>query len=207
MEKLDLTKKYKSYFTAKPIPELVHIEPAQYVSICGKGEPGGQAFSDRIEALYTTAYTLKFSMKSKGLDFVVSKLEGLWWFDEIKYPNMTIDTAPLEVPRSEWEFRLLVRLPEFVTKEDTEIAKDVAYAKKGIQMIKEVSFYSMSEGRSIQMMHIGPFANEPESLRQIMAFSEKHNLDRNGRHHEIYLSDFRKTAPEKLKTILREPVK
>jgi hypothetical protein len=207
MEKLDLTKKYKSYFTAKPFPELVHIEPAQYLSICGKGEPGGRAFSERIEALYTSAYTLKFSMKNKGQDFVVSKLEGLWWFDEINYPNKTIDTAPVEVPRSEWEFRLLIRLPDFVNAEDVESAKETAYAKKGNELIKEVEFFSMSEGKSIQMMHIGPFANEPESLRQIMAFSEKHKLERNGHHHEIYLSDFRKSAPEKLKTILREPVK
>jgi len=205
MDKLDLTKKYKTYFTAKAKPELVTIENAQFISIQGKGDPSQQPFADRIEALYATAYTIKFIYKAQNSDFTVSKLEGLWWFNENRYPGKTIETAT-EVPRSEWEYRLLIRMPDFISEHDVETAAATVKDKKGIQLAGEVKYYSMTEGKSIQMVHVGPFSTEPESLKQIAAFAEANKLKKNGLHHEIYLSDFRKTAPEKLKTILREPV-
>ncbi|RPE13059.1 hypothetical protein EGT74_05860 [Chitinophaga lutea] len=207
MEKLDLAKKHKSYFTAKPKPELVEIENAQFISICGKGDPSGQQFTDNIEALYTVAYALKFIYKAKEKDFVVSKLEGLWWFDEEKFCNKTIASSSVEVPRSEWEYRLLIRLPDFVAEHDLEKAKETVLAKKKTALAGKVEYFTMSEGKSVQMLHVGPFSTEPQSLQQIGAFIETHKLSRNGLHHEIYLSDFRKTEPGKLKTILREPVK
>jgi len=206
MEKLELTKKYKSYFTAKTKPELVQIEAAQFISICGKGDPSGKHFADRIEALYSTAYAIKFSFKSKGQDFVVSKLEGLWWFDEKKFTNQTIISASVEVPRSEWEYRLLIRLPEFVTKQDLEKAKETVIINKDVQLARHIEFFTMTEGKSIQMLHVGPFSTEPETLKQIQTLIVTNKLNKNGLHHEIYLSDFRKTEPDKLKTILREPV-
>lgn len=207
MEKLDLTKKYKTYFTAKTKPELVQIESAHFISLCGKGDPSDKPFADRIEALYSTAYTIKFAYKGKDKDFVVSKLEGLWWFDEKKYTNTTIANASVAVPRSEWEYRLLIRMPEFVSKKDLDKAKDTVIAKKGIQIARQIEYFTMKEGKSIQMLHVGPFSSEPESLQEIAKFSETNKLTKNGLHHEIYLSDFRKTKPDKLKTILREPVK
>jgi hypothetical protein len=206
MEKLDLTKKYKSYFTAKTKPELIDIETANFISICGKGDPSGEDFIKRIETLYPLAYTIKFSSKAKGKDFVVSKLEGLWWFDEKKYPGKTITNA-VEVPRSEWEYRLLIRLPDFITEQDITLAKATLAKKKSIPLMNEVKYFSMTEGTCIQMLHVGPYSTEIESLKIIGEFSEQHKLLKNGLHHEIYLSDFRKTAPEQLKTILREPVK
>jgi hypothetical protein len=207
MDKLDLAKKYKTYFTAKTKPELMQIESAQFISICGKGDPSDKPFANRIEALYPTAYTLKFMYKAKDKDFVVSKLEGLWWFDEKKYAGKTMQASAVEVPRSEWEYRLLIRLPDFVTKQDLDDAIETVIAKKDIQLAKQIEFYTMTEGKCIQMLHVGPFATEPESLQQIAVFSKAHKLTKNGLHHEIYLSDFRKISPEKLKTILREPVK
>ncbi|MFD2918560.1 GyrI-like domain-containing protein [Terrimonas rubra] len=207
MEKLDLTKKYKTYFTAKTKPEIVEIGPAQYLSIAGNGDPSGEAFAARIEALYSTAYTLKFACKAKGNDFVVSKLEGLWWYDENKYTGKNMSNASVDIPRSEWEYRLLIRLPDFVTESNLETSKETVIAKKNNPLVREIGLYTMNEGKCVQMLHIGPFATEPETLQQIMAFTTANKLGRNGLHHEIYLSDFRKTAPEKLKTILREPVK
>lgn len=207
MEKLDLTKKYKSYYTAKTQPELIEIEPAQYLSICGKGDPSEQPFAARVEALYSTAYTIKFNFKGQNQDFVVAKLEGLWWFDETRYPGKTISTASADVPRSEWEYRLLIRLPDFVTQNDLEKAKEFVVNDKGIQLAEEVEFITLNEGKCVQMMHVGPFATEIETLRKIGEFTNTHQLAKNGLHHEIYLSDFRKTAPDKLKTILREPVR
>jgi hypothetical protein len=207
MEKLDLTRKYKTYFTARAKPEIVEIEPAQFMSIAGKGDPSGKPFAANIEALYSTAYTLKFACKAEDKDFVVSKLEGLWWYDESKYTGKSMTNASVDIPRSEWEYRLLIRLPEFVSRENLEKAKAAIIAKKGSQQPRQIEYYTMTEGKCIQMLHVGPFSTEPESLQQIMAFTEANQLGRNGLHHEIYLSDFRKTAPEKLKTILREPVK
>lgn len=207
MEKLDLTKQYKNYFNAKTSPEIILVEAAQFISIKGKGDPSEKPFTERIEALYAAAYTIKFDFKVKEKDFAVAKLEGLWWFDEDKYQGKTISNSPVEVPRSEWEYRLLIRLPDFVTESDVKNAITKVLAKKNIDLANEISFYQMSEGKSVQMLHIGPFATEPETLQKIGDFIEANKLTRNGLHHEIYLSDFRKTAPEKLKTILREPVK
>ncbi|MGB3198455.1 MAG: GyrI-like domain-containing protein [Saprospiraceae bacterium] len=207
MDKLDLTKKYKTYYTAKTKPELVQIEGAQFISICGKGDPNDKPFSDNIEALYSTAYTLKFIYKAIEKDFVVSKLEGLWWFDEAKYTGKDMVTTTVEVPRSEWEYRLLIRLPDFVTKQELEKAKETVLSKKGIQLAKHIEFHEMTEGKCVQMLHLGPFSTEPATLKQIQNFCETNALTKNGFHHEIYLSDFRKTESDKLKTILREPVK
>jgi hypothetical protein len=207
MDKLDLTKEYRTYFTAKAKPELVTIEDAHFISIKGKGDPSAPAFAKNIEALYSTAYPIKFMYKAQNRDFTVSKLEGLWWFDENKFPGKNIKTAATEVPRSEWEYRLLIRMPDFVTADDIDKAKEIVSTKKELAMIGHIEYFTMQEGKCVQMLHVGPFSTEPESLLKIAAFTEENKLARNGLHHEIYLSDFRKTAPEKLKTILREPVK
>ncbi len=206
MEKLDLKKRYKAYYTAKSVPEIVDIESAQYLSIRGKGDPSGSDFAERISALYATAYTVKFIYKEQGQDFVVSKLEGQWWYDTEAFPAQTVTSASVNIPRSEWEYRLLIRMPEYVTNLAIEDAKDIAFRKKGLPLIKELAYFEMTEGKSVQFLHVGPFSTEPESLAIMADFMESHNLQQNGLHHEIYLSDFRKTAPERLKTILREPV-
>jgi hypothetical protein len=207
MEKLDLTKQYKSYFSAKPKPELVDIEKAYYVAITGKGDPSGEEFLARIQALYPTIYAIKFMFKAKGKDFTVSKLEALWWFDEALYQAISMADAPTKIPRSEWEYRLLIRLPNFVKEEDMEVGKQSVISKKNNTLVQEISYFGMQEGKCVQMLHVGPFSEEPTSLALIQTFCEEHQLQKNGLHHEIYLSDFNKTAPEKLKTILREPVK
>jgi hypothetical protein len=186
MEKLDLTRKYKTYFTARAKPEIVEIEPAQFMSIAGKGDPSGKPFAANIEALYSTAYTLKFACKAEDKDFVVSKLEGLWWYDESKYTGKSMTNASVDIPRSEWEYRLLIRLPEFVSRENLEKAKAAIIAKKGSQQPRQIEYYTMTEGKCIQMLHVGPFSTEPESVQQIMAFTEANHLGRNGLHHEIY---------------------
>lgn len=207
MEKLDLGKLYKSYYTATAKPALVEIEAAKYLSIAGKGDPSSSVYADTLQALYSMAYGIKFWYKVQKQDFVVAKLEGLWWFDEARYKDIPMADSPTEIPRSEWHYRMLIRLPAYVTAAIIQQVSDEVATKKQIPLAKKVELYEMEEGKCIQMLHIGPFDKEPESLKQIMQFSQTHQLERNGLHHEIYLSDFRKTAPEKLKTILREPVK
>jgi hypothetical protein len=206
MGKLDLAKLHKSYYTAKSKPELVTIEPARFLSIAGKGDPSGPEFAEKIEALYGTAYTLKFAFKANENDFVVAKLEGLWWFDEQQYSGISIADAPIKIPRKEWCFRMLIRMPEFVTHQHVQQAIESVIEKKRNLQAANVHLYEMEGEQAVQMLHIGPFDKEPETLAQIGEFTTKHKLQKAGRHHEIYLSDFRKTAPEKLKTILREPV-
>lgn len=206
MEKLDLTKAYKPYYSAKNKPELLHIEPAQFLSVTGKGDPSGPEFANRVQALYATAYTIKFQCKATGRDFVVAKLEGLWSFDENQYAAISMEEAPLLIPRSEWSYRMLIRMPDYVSAAQVTAAVQSVVEKKQLPLARAIELYQMAEGKSVQMLHIGPFANEPETLKQMKEFIEAHKLQKNGLHHEIYLSDFNKTAPGKLKTILREPV-
>jgi hypothetical protein len=207
MEKLDLAKHFKSYYTAKAKPEIIHIENARYLTITGKGDPSGETFTQKIRAIYPVAYALKFGFKAQGKDFVVAKLEGLWWYDEDRYKNISIADSPKMIPRSEWEYRLLIRIPDYVSEKDVESAVASSFSSKGLEVIKDVSYFEMKEGKVVQMLHTGPFDNEPETLALMKDFMDAYNLSRNGLHHEIYLSDFRKTSPDKLKTILREPVK
>lgn len=207
MEKTDLTKTFKQYFTAKASPAVVDIEAAQFISITGKGDPSGDAFSASIQALYTAAYGIKFLYKAKEKDFVVSKLEGLWRFDLEKYKGIGMADAPAKIPRSEWEYRLLIRMPDYVSRKVVmEILPEIS-SKKENKQVMQVEWLEMKEGKSVQMLHTGPFSKEPESLALMAQFMAEQGLAHNGLHHEIYLSDFRKTPDAKLKTILREPVK
>lgn len=207
MEKTDLSKQFKQYYTAKATPQLLNIEAAQFLSIPGKGDPSGEDFSQPIQALYTAAYGIKFFYKEQGKDFVVAKLEGLWKFDEEKFSGISMADAPTKIPRSEWEYRLMIRLPDFVSKAVVVKTLPEIAAKKDLPQVKKVEWFEMKEGRSVQILHLGPFSTEPVTLQKIADYCNEKGLQRNGLHHEIYLSDFRKTAQEKLKTILREPVK
>lgn len=207
MSKLDLTKQYKDYYKAKTHPEIVTIEKARFLSITGKGDPSSDGFAQNIQALYATAYTIKFIYKEKNKDFVVAKLEGLWWYDDEKYGGISMQDAPTQIPRSEWEYQLLIRMPNFVTADAVTNAIEQVVKKKEIELANNITLHTMQEGKCIQMLHVGPFDTEPETLQKLMDFSKENGLQKNGLHHEIYLSDFRRTTPEKLKTILREPVK
>jgi len=199
--KLDLTKEYKTYYTAKTTPEIVEIDEGKFLTIEGKGAPGGEEFQAKVEALYSLAYGIKMLMKKQEKDFTVAKLEGLWWVDS--------DKAYTEVPREEWRWKLLIRQPEFVTSEIVEKARQEVIKKKEIELVNEVKFEKMEEGKCVQILHIGPYSTEYESIAKMEKLMEKENLVKNGFHHEIYLimAYPRKVPDEKLKTILRQPVK
>ncbi|HEX2534878.1 MAG TPA: GyrI-like domain-containing protein [Chitinophagaceae bacterium] len=205
MMKTDLVKTDKTYYTARPTPTLVTLEPVAYLALEGTGDPSGAAFTRHIEALYTTAYTLKFTCKEAGADFTVPKLEGLWWYDTVQYGSIRPAEAAVCIPRSEWKYRLLIRMPSFINRYNAEEARKAALQRKGLPDIEKVTFFTMAEGLCVQLLHTGPFDREAESLEKIVAFMDQQGLRSNGLHHEIYLSDFRKTKPEALKTILREP--
>jgi len=199
MEKTDLVKQDKEYYSAKKKPELREFSRLNFLTILGKGEPAGIEFSKAIEVLYPLAYGIKNIYKKMEMDFAVPKLDGLWWVNSEK--------NALGVPKSEWYWKLLIRMPDFVTAENIEQAKIDVIKKKGIEKINDIQFEKITEGKCIQIMHIGPYSTEPETINQMKEFMIKKGLVENGLHHEIYLSDPRKTAPEKMKTILRQPVK
>lgn len=206
MNKLDLSKEFKSYYSATSVPAIVELPEAQYLSIVGKGDPSSEVFVNHIQALYPVAYAIKFICKDLDKDFVVPKLEGQWWFDK-KFGSPSIADTPKLIPRSEWEWRLMIRMPDFVTKKIFNDAILHVREKKNITLASAVKLTKISGGLFCQILHLGPFATEPESLHKLEFFMKERDLKQNGLHQEIYLSDFRKTDPAKLKTILREPVK
>jgi hypothetical protein len=199
MPKLDLVKEYKSYYKANRKPEVVEHSEANYLTVEGKGEPAGGVFVSKVEALYPLAYGIKKICKEQGKDFGVPKLEGLWWVEGNK--------PALEVPRSKWCWKLLIRMPEFVTLEMMQSVQPEVAKKKNNNLIKGISFEKLTEGKCVQVMHIGPYSAEPETINSLMEFISENGQSINGLHHEIYLSDPRKTEPSKMKTIIRYPVK
>ncbi len=199
MEKTDLVKQDKEYYSAKKQPEIKKFSELNFLTIQGKGEPAGIEFTKAVEALYPLAYGIKNIYKKQGMDFAVPKLEGLWWVNSEK--------NALEIPRSEWNWKLLIRMPKFVITENFEKAKVSVIEKKGIEKIKEIILEKITEGECVQIMHIGPYSTEPVTIKQMENYMKENELVENGLHHEIYLSDPMKTVPEKLKTILRQPVK
>lgn len=200
MEKLDLAKTYKTYYTAPTKPQIVEFAPISYVTIIGKGDPNGTTFASATEALYTVAYGVKGYNKKVEKDFTVAKLEGQWWVDGDP-------RTALELPREEWHWKLLIRMPDFVTAETVEEARRVALAKKKeLKVIVDVGYESLHEGTCVQMLHVGPYATEPETLAHMYQYMVHNHLSISGLHHEIYLSDPRKVEPARMKTILRYPV-
>lgn len=199
--KLNLTKEYKKYYTAKTTPEIVEIGEGKFLTVEGRGAPGGDEFKAKVSALYSLAYGVKMRMKREGKDFVVAKLEGLWWVDS--------DKPWYEVPRQEWRWKLLIRQPEFVSPEVVEEARQEVIRKKGVGLVNEVRFEKIKEGKCVQILHIGPYSTEPESIAKMKRFMEENDLVECGYHHEIYLvmAYPRKVSDDKLKTILRRPVK
>ena len=199
MSKLDLLREYKSYYNAGKNPEIVEFDEANYLTIEGIGEPAGKMFVSKVEALYPLAYGIKKICKEQDKDFGVPKLEGLWWVEG--------DTPALEIPRSEWRWKLLIRMPEFITKELMFSAQLIVAKKKKNELVQKIALEKMTEGKCVQIMHIGPYSTEHKTINELMAFIDANGISVNGKHHEIYLSDPRKNKPDKMKTIIRYPVK
>ncbi len=199
MDKIDLTRQYRSYYTATTAPALVTLaDQAVYAAIGGAGEPGGDAFTGAVSALYPVAYAVKAASKQQGRDFGVPKLEGLWW---------VVDERPaLDVPRDEWHWQLLIRLPDFIDEAALAAARQTVAEKKRIAAARGVELLRLAEGECAQVLHVGPYADEAATVATLHGFIGSAGLKPRGLHHEIYLSDPAKTAPEKMRTILRQPV-
>ena len=199
-EKIDLYKQHKDQYAAPKKPVLLTVEEATYLAINGRGAPGGEEFTDKIGALYSAAYTIKMTRKfSEQRDYVVCKLEALWWFEEGKDFEST--------PREDWQWKLMIRTPDIVKPKELEKASAALIEKGKSPSVRDVKLEGISEGLCVQMLHVGPYDKEGDTVEVMKTFAEEQGLEFRGRHHEIYLSDPRRVAPERLKTILRHPVR
>jgi len=200
MDKLDLRRELKRYYTAKRKPEIVDVPPGKFLTYTGRGAPEGEAYQAALAALYGLSYTLKFKSKAEGRDFTVMALEGLWWWDD---PTVfDLEEAP---PREEWNWKSMIRQPDFITQEMVDEVRPEVREKRG-PAVDAVALEAFNEGLSAQIMHIGPYSEEGPTGRTLHAFIEESGYRMRGRHHEIYLSDPRRSKPENIKTILRQPV-
>jgi len=200
-DKLDLYKQHKDQYVTPKKPVLVTMAEATYLTISGRGAPGGPEFTEKIGALYGAAFTIKMTRKFAGQqDYVVSKLETQWWLD-----GENCDFA--NAPKEKWNWRLMIRTPPFVAQKELAEAARKLIEKGKAPGADQVKLESVTEGLCVQMLHVGPYEEERRSISVMSAFVEQQGLALHGRHHEIYLSDPRRIAPEKLKTILRLPVR
>jgi hypothetical protein len=197
--KLDLYKKFAADYIATREPKLVEIGPAQYLATAGRGAPGGQEFQARIGALYNVAFTVKMARKFAGRDYAVSKLEGLWWGSR--------NGAFLHEPPATWNWKLLIRTPDFISRDEVNDAKARLRRKGKPAEVDDVGLELLDEGSAVQALHVGPYEREPETLARMEALADSEGLSVHGRHHEIYLSDPRRVPPARLRTILRLPVR
>lgn len=193
---LDLETANRNSFAATREPTRLSVPPGKFLVVEGTGDPGGKAFSRAIGAIYGIAWTVKMTGKPAGKDFKVSALEALWWGGGPR------DGA---AKRRTWRWKLLMRVPTFVR------AADVARAAKALAANGRdgsgVALERLAEGSAVQVLHVGPYADEPATLERLEAFAHEEGLSFQGAHHEIYLSDPRRTAPAKLRTILRHAVR
>ena len=205
----DFKKEYKEFYLPKNKPEIVSVPKANYIAVRGKGNPNeeGGAYKTAIGVLYAVAYTLKMSYKTdyriEGFyEYVVPPLEGFWWQEGI----LGVDYNAKET----FNWISVIRLPEFVTQKDFKWAVDTASEKKKMDC-SSAEFLTVEEGLCVQMMHLGPFDDEPASVAlmdEFIAAKVYENDFESGRlHHEIYMSDARKVPPEKWKTVIRHPIR
>ncbi len=202
MKKIDYKKELKHLYrsSAKKV-EFVDVPKMNFFMIDGEGDPNrSQAYQDAIEALYALSYALKFKIKKGeiGIDYGVLPLESQWWADDM--------VSFTEDKKDDWKWTAMIMQPELVTKDMVKMAMEEVIKKKNPVALPMVRFESFTEGKAAQIMHIGPFTEEGPTVEKLHSFIEENGCHRVGKHHEIYLSDTRRAAPEKWKTIIRQPV-
>lgn len=205
----DFKKEYKEFYMPKKQPEIVEVPKANYIAVRGAGDPNeeGGAYKQAIGVLYAVAYTLKMSYKTDYkiagfFEYVVPPLEGFWWQEGVDGINYADKAA--------FKWISVIRLPDFITREDFDWAVETASKKKKLDC-SSAEFLTIEEGLCVQIMHIGSFDSEPESAALMDKYLAENgyanDLSESRLHHEIYLSDVRKSAPEKWKTVIRHPIK
>lgn len=202
MSKIDFKKTLAELYAPPPQLVVVDVPEMQFLMVDGEGEPGGAAYLDAVEALYAVAYKLKFASKQQlDRDYVVPPLEGLWWAADMAAYTSAYD-------RSKWQWTMMIMTPAWIDRSHFEEALEVVRKGKNPAALDLVRLETTNEGTSVQIMHIGSYADEAPTIRRIHEeFIPDNGYVENGHHHEIYLGDPRKVPPEKLKTVLRQPIR
>ena len=197
-EKIDLLKDKKDLYHPSAKPAIIDVPVMQFLMIDGQGAPGSQLYQEVVSSLYQMSYSLKFAIKKQlEIDYGVMPLEGLWW--ALDWNAFTADQ------RDQWQWTVMIAQPEWVTAERVEEARRQVI-KKGSQRAEQIRFESFHEGLCAQVMHTGPYSAEAPVIAALHAFITAQGYRLEGKHHEIYLGDPNRTAPERLKTVLRQPV-
>lgn len=201
MKNIDLKKELKHlYNPSKKEVNIVEVSKMAYLSIDGRGNPNTvPRYKEAVEALYSVSYALKFMVKkgTLSINYSVMPLEGLWWTETSTEPSME--------NKDEWLWTAMIMQPEWITKELVAEAIEQVRKKKKLPILTELRFTSLEEGKSAQIMYVGPYQNETATIKKIHEYIEQAGGKLTGKHHEIYLNDPRRTAPDKLKTIIRQP--
>ena len=203
MEKIDFKKRDKALYAPSARDcAFVDVPEMSFLMIDGAGDPNaGAAYAEAVEALFSVAYTAKFMVKKRAenpVDYGVLPLEGLWWADD--------PSAFTAGRRDEWLWTMIIRQPDLLGEADIAAAIEAAGKKKDLPALGKLRFERFAESRAAQVMHLGPFTEEGPTIERLHAFIEASGSRFAGKHHEIYLSDIRRAAPEKWKTVLRQPV-
>lgn len=202
-EKIDLKKDLKHFYKpSAKAPSIVDIPQMNFLMIDGAGNPNtSEDYKAALEALYGVSYSLKFTSKKElGRDYVVMPLEGLWWGTPMDQHEFT------EEDKDKFLWTMMIMQPDFITPELVEKAITEVERKKGLKNLDMVRFESFTEGLSVQILYYGPYNDEGPTIANMHTFAFDKGYKLRGKHHEIYLSDPRRTAPEKLKTVLRHPI-
>jgi hypothetical protein len=201
LDKVDLKKEFKNLYnpSAKEV-SVVDVPAMNFLVVDGEGAPSSPQYSAAVEALFSVAYSLKFMVKKgKEIDYPVMPLEGLWWVED-----MTKFSADR---KDEWKWTAMIMQPKYVTSDEFNLAVEQVKKKKNPAALPKVRFESFKEGPSAQIMYVGPFSAEEPTIVKIHAHIQNGGNVLSGKHHEIYLNNPATTAPEKLKTIIRQPMK
>jgi hypothetical protein len=201
MSKIDLKRELKAlYKPPKSRFTVVNVPEMNYLMVDGHGDPNtSQEYEAAVEALYAVAYAVKFALKKnpETEDYVVPPLEGLWWVEEMA--EFSIEE------KGAWDWTMMILQPEWVTAEVVEQAREEAARKKELPALDKLRFAPYDEGLAAQILYVGPYADEGPTIAALHDFIHEQGGELQGKHHEIYLSDPRRTAPEKLKTVIRQP--
>jgi hypothetical protein len=202
--RLDLRRELRHLYTARTEPALLEVPELSFLMVDGSGDPNTDpAFGDAIATLYPVAFTLKFTVKQRpedAVDYPVMPLEALWW----NTPEQTLDLSAGS--KSQWSWTAMILVPDLVTPEMVSDALEAAAARRALPAAGRLRLEHFEEGESAQVMHIGPYDAEAPTIQRLHAFIASSGAAPRGRHHEIYLGDPRRAAPEKLRTIVRQPV-
>ena len=198
--KLDYQKTFKQLYRPPLEPVIVDVPPLNYLMLDGHGDPNtSQEYQQAVPILFQFAYALKFAVKkSLGIDYGVLPLEGLWWVEKLDELDM--------IDRRNWLWTSMIMQPEHVTPELVEELRPQVLKKSGLPAVTRVRYERYTEGCVVQMKHVGHFSTEMPNVERMHAFARSQGYQLRGKHHEIYISDFRRTAPERLQTVLRQPV-